>query len=408
MTEIKAKPCRRLVCVTDVPTPYRLHLFRVLAGVLEERGIKFEVFFMAPGAPHRFWAIDLDEATFPHRISRGLRPTINAITFHVNPGIVYSVTRMPPSWLVLGGGWYIPTVVLLSLLRPLRERYRAILWAEANPDSRRFRVGPVPVLRRKVMGSFDGFAVPGQIAETELKSFLGNPSKPFLRLPNIVDEVVYRDKVRELRNDRASLRAKHGLNGSDLVVVWPARLHEKDKGIVNFLEAVGGIIPEHLKILVAGEGPDREKIEAWLSAERLGGVRLLGHVASADMVELLAVADAFLLPSLSDPNPVSVIEALWAELPLILSDRCGNWPEALEPGRNGWLIDPSSASSMRNGLQELLRLPPDVLSKLGVRSGLIADHQFASRKRIDAFVDDLEQVVLTKRPGFRFRKRARG
>src|SRR5262249_57664498 len=43
----------RLVLVTNIPTPYRLHFCRVLDGALSQRGWSFEVWFMAPSHRRR-------------------------------------------------------------------------------------------------------------------------------------------------------------------------------------------------------------------------------------------------------------------------------------------------------------------------------------------------------------------
>lgn len=51
------------------------------------------------------------------------------------------------------------------------------------------------------------------------------------------------------------------------------------------------------------------------------------------MIELYSISDVFVLPSISDANPLTCIEALWTELPLFISENCGNYPEVIEQGK---------------------------------------------------------------------------
>jgi glycosyltransferase involved in cell wall biosynthesis len=94
-----------------------------------------------------------------------------------------------------------------------------------------------------------------------------------------------------------------------------------------------------------------------------------------------------LLPSLRDPNPLSVIEALWAGLPLLISDRCGNWPEAVEQGVNGWVIDPTSQTELCRAFEQALRLTEGDLARSGAASARIARQKFSTQRNVESFAD---------------------
>ena len=63
-------------------------------------------------------------------------------------------------------------------------------------------------------------------------------------------------------------------------------------------------------------------------------VRFLG--SRADVPRLLHAADIFLLTSISEGIPLTVIEAMAAGLPVVAT-RVGGVPEIVEEGRTGWL-----------------------------------------------------------------------
>ena len=399
MTGSLSSPSVTFVCVADAPTPYRLHLFNSLAGALAAHGVAFEVQYLAGQHADRPWQVDLGAARFRYSIASGIYAITRRVPWHFNPGVVAHLLRHPPDLLLLGGRWHLPTITLLALGSSGRRAPLTILWAEANPDSSRHPGGPVAWARRRVFAAVDAFAVPGTVAASAVGQ-AGGAGRPVLPLPNVVDEHLFRDEVDRLRTTRTALRVALGLPPDRLVILWPARLDERDKGIVNFLSAVPDLLTGPITVLIAGDGPDRGAIEQWLRDRPAIGdrVRLLGHCPGERMLELLAMADAFLLPSLADPNPIAVVEALWAGLPLLVSKRCGNWPEAVEPDANGWLVDPSSAGSLRDAFSALVATPPTARAKLGRRSRAIAEERFATEPSVDAFADAVVRLLKLSAP----------
>jgi glycosyltransferase involved in cell wall biosynthesis len=376
----------KFVCVTDVPTPYRVHLFEAMSKEFANRGITFEVYFMAMTVPIRSWDLNPSEWEFVHHFGSGMHWTKDSTTFHLNPSIVYRITRQAPRWLLIGGGWHLPTAIALLGARSLIGGGITLLWAEANRASMSIRSGIVHRLRQLIGNGADAFAVPGSIAAETLRIDWGLDDKPVVPLPNLIDEELFGARVSALRAQRTELRQSIGLSSEDFAILWPARLHEKSKGIINFLRAVEGCLPSRAKILLAGDGPDRHAIEGWV-ASRISGVRLLGWQSEEQMLELYASCDLLLLPSLRDPNPLSVIEALWAGLPVLISDRCGNWPEAVEQGVNGWIVDPTSQTQMRRAFEQVLLMTKEDLARSGAASARIARQKFSTQANVESFAD---------------------
>jgi glycosyltransferase involved in cell wall biosynthesis len=376
--------------VTNIPNPYRLHLFRCLHREFLVQGVDFRVLFMAETEPGRFWELAPGEFGFPFKIARGAHVRLGDAVFHFNPAIICDTLWHRPAWLIVGGSWAHPTSFGLAGLSRLPPRRSTILfWSEANPSSTRWHSGPVALLRRRILSCADGFVVPGSIAEQTVRSIVPAADKRFLHLPNLVDETLYDSAVAQLRLRRSELRAAFGASDRELVLLWPARLHEPTKGILSFLRTTRNQITPEVMILLAGEGPDRAAVEAWLRDHHLPQVKLLGHRSESDMLTLLASADALILPSLKDCNPLVVIEGLWAGLPLLISDRCGNWPEALHPGVNGWLVDPDSPQTVSSAFSSLLACSRHTLERMGAASRDIAVQRFSSRSCVRAFVTNL-------------------
>ncbi|MCI0684582.1 MAG: glycosyltransferase [Gemmataceae bacterium] len=137
-------------------------------------------------------------------------------------------------------------------------------------------------------------------------------------------------------HDRDLIRRELGMGPDDFVIFQVARLdHLKDHATaVRTMHRVRRDLPAARLVLV-GEGPERGKIEESIDRHRLADhVRLLG--LRNDVARLLRAADLFLLTSISEGIPLTVIEAMAAELPVV-STRVGGLAEIIEDGRTGFL-----------------------------------------------------------------------
>ena len=388
---MRLPPLRKLTVLMDVPSPYRLHFFRSLSARLCEREIELHVLFMAKSVPIRYWNFNESDLRFNYNFSFGVPLHIKQHSFHFNPGIILTLLRHPPDWLVLGGSWNMPTTALcIKVLHNLRRKTSLVLWAEANFRSSTSHGKLFGWLRNWVTKDVDAYAVPGNMARTTLSDYWNAPSKPFISLPNLVDEKTFNDKVQSLRAKRNEIRAYFNLHDENFVLIWPARLHEPTKGLVSCLEIVKDLIPSNLKILIAGEGPDRQLISRYIKNAGLdSSVILLGQKTQEEMVELYALSDAFMLPSLRDPNPLSVIEALWSGLPIFISIGCGNHPEAVEERENGWVISHEDTDALRSAFAEMIGQTKSERAVFGAKSVKLAKERFSTDVCIERFISEI-------------------
>ena len=90
-----------------------------------------------------------------------------------------------------------------------------------------------------------------------------------------------------------------------------------------------------VRLVLVGEGPEREKIETEVHQRRLSEhVRFLG--LRGDVARLISAADVFLLTSISEGIPLTVIEAMGAGL-AVVSTRVGGVGEIVMEGQTGLL-----------------------------------------------------------------------
>jgi len=147
---------------------------------------------------------------------------------------------------------------------------------------------------------------------------------------------------------RAAARAALGLGDGDVLVFTAGRLNPQ-KNHALLLEAFADRRLAGATLALAGDGELRPALEAQAAA--LGGrARLLG--VRRDVPALLGAADLFALSSDYEGNPLVVMEAMAAGLPVV-STEVGCVPELVVPG-TGLLVPPGQPAAFADALVALV------------------------------------------------------
>ena len=148
----------------------------------------------------------------------------------------------------------------------------------------------------------------------------------------------------------AAPHARH--DGDPPRIVTVGRL-APPKDILTLLRALAAVDAKTFSVLVVGDGPDRAAAETEIRALGLAGaVELAGE--RRDVPALLASADVFVLSSLSEGAPFSILEAMAAGLPVIASD-VGGVAELVADGETGLLVPPADPARLAEALERLLQ-----------------------------------------------------
>jgi glycogen(starch) synthase len=148
------------------------------------------------------------------------------------------------------------------------------------------------------------------------------------------------------------------------------------KGVLELAKAFLALPPENrrgAKLLFVGEGELRSQLES-LAVESAGAMRVLGQLPPEEVRRVLWAADAFVLNTRLDPNPLSAIEAAAAGLPIVMSAAAGNIYEVVEAPNAGFVVrDPSDPS---DALRSVLAASDAQLAEMGTRAAEHARAQF--------------------------------
>ncbi|MBF0482921.1 MAG: glycosyltransferase [Desulfovibrionaceae bacterium] len=193
-------------------------------------------------------------------------------------------------------------------------------------------------------------AVVAVSAETliALRDAIGiNPAR-LVHIPNGVD-----CDLLASRRPPESLRRELGLEPGDAVLLNVGRLTAQ-KGQIHLVKALAALAPDHpgLKLLIAGDGPDREELACAIA--RLGlGCRAFLLGSRDDIADLLALADVVVVSSLWEGTSLSMMESMAAGKTMAVTDVAGN-RELLEDGVSALMFPPGDPEAMAAALGRLL------------------------------------------------------
>lgn len=156
-------------------------------------------------------------------------------------------------------------------------------------------------------------------------------------------------------DERRALRERLGADEGTRLVLAVGRL-SREKGhadLVRSFAAVRGLHPGlNVRLVIVGEGPERDRVEA--EARALG---VFGHVVFAghtsDVRPYYAAADVLALPSHSEGSPNVLLEAMAAGLPVVAT-AVGGVPEIAEDGESALLVPAREPRAFADALGRVL------------------------------------------------------
>ena len=199
------------------------------------------------------------------------------------------------------------------------------------------------------------------------------------------------ERIAPEQNGRDESRRYLGIPGDRFAVGWIGRMtavKRTDDVLVAFKRLRESGVDAVL--CMVGDGPDRPGLEQ--RAHDLGIARdtlFLGY--QEDVAQFYAAFDALVLPSSNEGTPVSVIEALAAERPVVAT-RVGGVPDVVRDGEDGFLVEAGATGDLADRLGRLAR-DPALRAQMGKRGRERVLPRYAV-ERLVADVDDLYRSLL--------------
>lgn len=190
--------------------------------------------------------------------------------------------------------------------------------------------------------------------------------------------------------DRNEERRQLGIGPERFVIGWVGRMTavKQTDDLIDVLAAVreGGT---DACLLLVGDGSERERLE--LRAKERGVARhvlFLGY--QKHVANWYAVADAVVLTSLNEGTPVTIIEALAAERPVVATD-VGGVADVVRDGIDGFLVPVGDTKAMAAKLIEIAADPA-----LGERMASEGRKRVLERYSVERLVNDIDALYASR------------
>ena len=256
------------------------------------------------------------------------------------------------------------------------------LWTRSTRSVRFYEFLDSLILRsaRRVVGVSD--------AITEALAQSGIPETKLATVYNGTDLSRFEAPVRTLRDELGI--------GDGLLIGTVGRL-ETQKGIEYFIRAAREVLGEFpaAQFVVIGEGSLRAQLNGLIRDLRLGAnIRLLGE--RTDMPGVYASLDLFVLASIDEGMPMTILEALASSRP-VLATRVGAVDKLVVPDITGLLMESKDVNALRDAMLRCLR-DPDFARMLGTNGARHVRNSFSAGAMASNYAEIYSQALRAGEP----------
>lgn len=210
------------------------------------------------------------------------------------------------------------------------------------------------------------------LAEEARKSSVFS-NKPIYCIPNGIDPEIFTPK------DKEESRLLLNIPKDKKVLLFVAdSISNSRKGFIYLNKALEQI--EDTNVVLCAIGKSQINFSSTVKIVELGSINneeLLSHVYSS--------ADAFIIPSLMDNLPNTVLESLFCSTPVI-GFPIGGIPEMIEDGINGYLTEEVSVKSLSKTIQKFLD-NPEFFNRKQIRENAVSkyNHTIQAKRYLELF-----------------------
>ena len=224
--------------------------------------------------------------------------------------------------------------------------------------------------------------------EQEAKASALLKGQKIVSIPNPIDTHIYH------RGDKQAARKRLGLpEDKRLVLFVSQRVTNKNKGMDYLIEACRQLVDltkcqTPCEVVILGGHAEEVVDQLPLRAHPLGYINNEQRI-----VEIYQAVDVFVLPSLSENLPNTIMEAMACGVPCV-GFKIGGIPEEIDHKRNGYVAEYRDADDLARGVRWILfEADYDQLSQEAVRK---VAHNYSQQSVAISYLDVYHQAMAFK------------
>jgi len=356
---LKAAKCRAVVVWIDWYS-YHVARFKGLQAAFGENGEVYGIELVGGMGVHKGYNFREGVQGLPVETLFATKAWHDASKIALSIALVRRLSTLSPE-LVLVPGYYTLPAIAAAIWCKGTGRVSVLMTETTAIDH--VRKEWREKLKSLLIRSLFDWAVTGGAAHDRYLLQLGFSQQRIAHFYDVVGNRRIQESVSDIRLNSSS--AQHGLPNHYFLFV--GRL-APEKNVIGLLDAWlayrerGG----EWSLVIAGDGPDAPFLKEHLNASACRThVYFLGHRSARELLPVYAFASTFVLPSTREPWGLVVNEAMAANLPVIVSQRCGCAEDLVRSGQNGFIFDPSDSKTLANQLFAMSSYSEQERSRMG-------------------------------------------
>ncbi len=377
---------KRVVLITNIPTPYRIPLYNALFEECDKRGMQFTVVFASKGYKRRKWKIDYHKIRFPHCFlsSAKIPLGVNGEVMFTWSNIFKTLSSLRPD-LIISAGFSLATIKT-ALLSFQKQNLPYIIWTESIDRPFQHRSVLRTLQRKLLVKRASAFLTSGSRAADYVKTLGVGPERIF-RAISTVDTDLFHQKTKRIRHTltdtpggKKMLYVGHFTRGKriDLLLCLLHKLMRTDDSI---------------ELWLVGSGPEYHPLHTL--SKTLGiekNVSFFPFQQQESLFDFYARADCFVFPSEYDVWGMSLVEAMASGLPCVASKSAGAAIDLIEHGKNGFLVDFRCIDELIPIFSELLNTP-EKARKMGRKAAESIQENCHLRNSVSGFIEAIKWSI---------------
>ena len=222
-----------------------------------------------------------------------------------------------------------------------------------------------------------------QMEKDKLMHMLKLDSEKIIAIPNGVDTNLFHED-----------NNNNNYNNQNITILWVGRF-VRGKGVEYIIQAAKILVKKvpDLNFLLVGDGSLKGEIESIIEKSDLKeNVKIKENIPNANMPEVYQKTDIFVLPSLNEGVPKTLLEAMACGKPVVISE----FPHLQELIKNSGLSFPKGdVHALADKIMRLIR-DPELAKELGIngRKKILKDHSW--EHTVHKTIELYEEVLKRK------------
>jgi len=377
----------RVLILQNIISPYKTLLFNALREVLN---MDFKILYLAETEGNREWRIDKNEIKFAFDVMfKGKIDNISPIKMAIET--CRKLNLYDPKIVIIGGYSYLAYWAAVIWAKKNKRKVIAIIESHYLDKPRiKFKEW----VKRLFVSNCDAALVDGSRHRDYVISLGLTPEKIFIKGgTGPVDVDFYQREVAKYKDKKTTICDKFDIKTRNFLYIGR---FSPEKNIIFLLSAYKKLKDEGINwgLILVGNGPQREEINEFIRKNNIKDVFMPGFKQKEEIPEYLAISDVFILPSISEPWGLVVNEAMAAGLPVLVSKKCGCYPDLIKEGVNGFSFDPDNENELHSLMKNVVMGKYDLESMCKVSLDIIKE--YTPERAAKVIVDTINFVLGEK------------